>query len=252
MGILKDRTGETKTTRHGQVMTIIKYNNCHDIDVEFDDGTIVENVEYSNFVKDTIKNPCRPSVCGVGYIGIGEYSFITNKRIYMAWRGMLERCYVARSLNRSRGASYKECSVDSRFYNFQYFCNWFINNIWDEKCIILDKDILIKNNKIYSPESCILVDQRINCLFTKRSNYRGNCCIGVKYYNNHYVAQCNDVNGVRRCLGWFGTEIEAFNCYKEYKEKVIKQVADIYKEKYENFPQKLYNAMYCYEIDYND
>ena len=41
MGILKDRTGETKTTRHGQVMTIIKYNNCHDIDVEFDDGTIV-------------------------------------------------------------------------------------------------------------------------------------------------------------------------------------------------------------------
>lgn len=252
MGILKDRTGETKTTRHGQVMTVIKYNNCRDIDVEFDDGTIVENVEYSNFVKDTIKNPYRPNIYGVGYIGVGKYSSLTDRRAYDAWNKMLQRCYSEKSKQRSRGSTYKECDVDSRFHNFQFFCEWFNNNIWDNNCTVLDKDILIKGNKIYSPETCILVDQRINCLFTSRKSERGDYCIGVKYDRGHYVAQCNDVNGVRRCLGWFDTEMGAFNRYKEYKEEVIKQVANICKEKYENFPQKLYNAMYCYEIDYND
>lgn len=252
MWILKDRTGETKTTRHGQVMTIIKYNNCHDIDVEFDDGTIVENVEYSNFVRDTIKNPYRPNVYGVGYIGVGKYSSLTDRRAYDAWNKMLQRCYSEKSKQRSRGSAYKECDVDSRFHNFQFFCEWFNDNIWDNNCTVLDKDILIKGNKIYSPETCILVDQRINCLFTSRKSERGDCCIGVKYNKNHYIAQCNDSNGIRKCLGWFDTEMDAFNCYKEYKEQVIKYVADEYKQKYKNFPDKLYAAMYNYKVDFND
>lgn len=46
--------------------------------------------------------------------------------------------------------------------------------------------------------------------------------------------------------------MDAFNCYKEYKEQVIKYVADEYKQKYKNFPDKLYAAMYNYKVDFND
>lgn len=45
----------------------------------------------------------------------------------------------------------------------------------------LDKDILVKGNKIYSPETCCFVPQEINNLFTKRKSCRGTLPIGVKY-----------------------------------------------------------------------
>ena len=39
---------------------------------------------------------------------------------------------------------------------------------------------------------------------------------------------------------------------KQFKESYIKQVADEYKQKYPNFPDKLYNAMYNYEVEITD
>jgi hypothetical protein len=45
----------------------------------------------------------------------------------------------------------------------------------------LDKDILHKGNKIYSPEYCIFVTQDINKLFIKCNKSRGKHPIGVGY-----------------------------------------------------------------------
>ena len=54
---LKNRLGETNISTYGQKMKIIKYVNESDIDVEFDDGTIVEHKRYGNFKIGQIKNP---------------------------------------------------------------------------------------------------------------------------------------------------------------------------------------------------
>ena len=43
--------------------------------------------------------------------------------------------------------------------------------------------------------------------------------------------------------------MDAFLYYKQEKEKYIKRVADMYKEE---IPQKLYDAMYKYEIEESD
>ena len=40
--------------------------------------------------------------------------------------------------------------------------------------------------------------------------------------------------------------------YKKAKEQYIKQVADEYKAEYPEFPQKLYDAMYAYEVEITD
>ena len=50
-------------------------------------------------------------------------------------------------------------------------------------------------------------------------------------------------------LGRYNTELEAFEVYKYYKEKNIKVVADYYKKL---IPQKLYNALYSYEVEITD
>ena len=118
----------------------------------------------------------------------------------------------------------------------------------------LDKDILVKGNKVYSSETCIFVPQKINTLFENRKNCRGDCPIGVTYDKdcNLYRARCNILNNNKqksKHLGRFKTKIEAFKSYKIFKESYIKQMAEKYKEV---IPVELYKAMYNWEVEITD
>ena len=55
------RIGETMTSSMGETMTIIDYRNTTDIDVKFEDGTIVEHKKYCNFKKGNVENPNNPN-----------------------------------------------------------------------------------------------------------------------------------------------------------------------------------------------
>ena len=50
-------------------------------------------------------------------------------------------------------------------------------------------------------------------------------------------------------LGLYITIEQAFSAYKNFKENYIKEVADEYKDR---IPQKLYDAMYRYEVEIDD
>ena len=52
-----DKIGETNRANNGQLMTIIAYRNCNDIDVQFEDGTIVTHKTYNSFKNGLIANP---------------------------------------------------------------------------------------------------------------------------------------------------------------------------------------------------
>ena len=114
----------------------------------------------------------------------------------------------------------------------------------------LDKDILIKGNKIYSPDTCIFVPQNINLLFVKCDSTRGEYPIGVSYNKSRkkFRSRCR-VNGKEVVIGYYDTTEEAFLAYKEFKEHYIKQIADEY---INLIPSTLYQAMITYEINYND
>lgn len=53
----ESKIGETNTASNGQKMTIIKYRNPMDMDILFEDGTIVYNKSHNNFKKGRVKNP---------------------------------------------------------------------------------------------------------------------------------------------------------------------------------------------------
>lgn len=53
--IKKDRLGESNIAKNGQVMTVIGYRKHTDIDIQFEDGTIVRNKSYYNFKYGNIK-----------------------------------------------------------------------------------------------------------------------------------------------------------------------------------------------------
>lgn len=54
------RLNETIIAKNGQKMTIIRYRNCKDLDVRFEDGIVVTNKSYKDFKNGSIKNPNVP------------------------------------------------------------------------------------------------------------------------------------------------------------------------------------------------
>ena len=257
----EQREGEVNTSNEGYELKIIKYENRRNVYVEIQDKykTIVK-VQYIQFKKGEIKNPYHPNKFG-GYIGVGKFeSSISNKKTkaYQTWIDMLKRCYDERY--KEKEPTYKDCHVCNEWLNFQNFAEWFYNNYYEieEQRMHLDKDVLYKNNKIYSPKTCIFVPQRINSLFIKCKKTRGKYPIGIaeKYENDNiclYV-DCSIFDGDKRKSKYIGRfpldkPFQAFTAYKKFKENYIKEVADEYKEL---IPQKLYEAMYNYEVEIND
>ena len=150
------------------------------------------------------------------------------------------------------GESYIKCMECGEWKCFQNFAQWYDENKYecDGEKMHIDKDILYKGNEIYSPETCIIVPKRINMLFIKRQNHRGNCCIGVSYkkQTNRYYASIS-IEAKPVSLGSFNSEIDAFETYKTAKEKHIKNMADRYKDK---IPKQLYEALYKYKVEITD
>ena len=164
------------------------------------------------------------------------------------------RCYDPKY--QEKYCTYKDCEVEDKWLNFQNMCEWLENNYYEipgEK-MELDKDILCKGNKIYSRETCIFVPQRINSLFSKKDNDRGKDPIVVnQLLSGNYQVRCSDGYGKRIYLGSYLTKEEAFQVYKQYKEKVIKEVIDSYEGKIpEPHYSKLRKAMYEYEVEIDD
>ena len=244
----ENRLGEFSKNRHGSIMQIVKYNNSENVEIKFDNGYIT-NCCYRVFKKGEISNPLDKVYYNVGYLGIGEYK--QNIRSYSIWQDMFKRCYSEKYL--VKYPTYIGCTVCKEWYNFQVFAKWYDENYYiiQGKRMELDKDILIKGNKVYSPETCVFVPQDINYLFVKSNKSRGKYPIGVYLHSDKdkFVAQCHDINKKMVYLGRSNTPNEAFKVYKDYKEKLIKDIADMYREL---IPEKLCKAMYSYIVEITD
>ena len=248
-----DRTGEVGYNNDGEKMIIVRCGDAKDISVQFDDGTIIEHRTYGDFKKGKIKNPFFPNVYGVGFIGVGRFkSRDANGKLtkcYTTWVSILERCYSSKF--QEKYPTYKGCTVCEEWWNFQNFAEWYYSHYYEieGQRMNLDKDILHKGNKIYSPNTCVFVPQFINTLFIKRDNERGNCPVGVYKFRDKFRAQLSKGNGKQIYLGTYTTANEAFQAYKQAKEDYIKQIAEKYKSQ---IPQKLYDALMNYEVEIDD
>lgn len=253
-----DRIGEEKVNKFGSKMIIKEYRKYNDIDVYFPEyDWTFKHRKYNHFKDGTIKCPYEPRICGTGYLGEGKYKARENGRDtdeYKIYYQMIRRCYDPKL--HEKEPTYKECEVEDYLLNFQHMGEWIDKNYYEvpgEK-MCLDKDILYKGNKIYSRETCIFVPQRINNLFVKSDNSRGKDPIGVyQLPSGNYQVTCNNAYGEQLYLGTYSTKEEAFQVYKQYKEKVIKETIDSYEGKIpEPFYSKLKEAMYNYEVEIDD
>lgn len=259
-----ERIGLETYNNQGSLMKIVEYNNASDLTIEFQDEykTQIKTI-WCAFKAGEIKNPYYPSVCGVGIVGNKYKTYIDGRNIkeYIIWNSMIQRCYSKKEKNKY--PTYKDATCCKEWLLFENFYEWLHDQENFEKWYngerwAVDKDILVKGNKIYSPDTCCLVPPNVNILFTKCNNSRGDYPIGI-YYNKqinkyHASLSMNILYGKKyiRQLGDYPTAKDAFYLgYKPAKEKYIKQVAQKEYDK-GNITKICYDAMMNYQVEITD
>ena len=251
MRMFIDRTGEIAVNNQGVEMRVIACRGRQDIDIKFNDGYVKRGASYNNFINGRVKNPYAISVYGVGFIGEGTHKVSINSKAtpqYVVWSLMIQRCY--KDYPNSNNETYSECAVCDEWHNFQNFAKWYDANFYKVEGDIMniEKDIICKGNKVYCPEMCAFVPSRVNMLLVKGNKKRGLFPIGVTMSRKTIMMQCCNVDK-KVVSAAYKTVEQAFYAYKITKEKIIKEVASIYKG---IIPSAIYDGLMRYEVDVND
>lgn len=264
-GIVKNpnyRLGIEKYNKKGYLMKCIKYNSYNDILVEFQDKyKAIIHTSWKNFINGTARNPYEPTVLNIGIIG-NKFPSINNGKItkeYNIWHAMINRCFNPKF--KQDNPTYIDVTCCEAWLLYENFYEWLHSQENFEQWLngeqwALDKDILVKGNKIYSPETCILIPIYINSIFTSSDKIRGDLPIGVSKREDRdgYMAQIiygRKDNRAKKSAYSYPTQEEAFNAYKKAKESYIKQIAQ---EEYNkgNITKKCYYAMMNYQVEITD
>ena len=248
----KDCVGKVFKSKYSGDFKILKYSGRANVEIQFLKTGFKMVARLNHIRNGKVKDPYSPSVYGVGVLGT-KYSPSINgvkTKEYMLWHSMLKRCYS--DSFKKKQPTYEGCEVSDNFLHYEYFYEWCNKQIgFDNEGWHLDKDLLIKGNKVYSENTCVFIPKEINLLLVRHTPSRGKHPIGVYWRNTKkaFVARVCKNKGVSEWLGCFTTEIEAFNAYKVAKEAFIKEQANEFKSQID---ERAYNALMNYTVEITD
>ena len=247
----KDCVGKVCTSKLSGDFKIVKYNDSRNVEIQFINTGFETTVQLGDIRSGKVKDPYTPSVFGVGVAGTKYPNSVNGRKTkeYVLWCHMFERCYS--DAYKKKYPTYEVCKVSDNFKSYEYFYEWCHKQVGFNKEWHLDKDLLIKGNKVYSESTCVFLPVEINSLLTKREALRGEHLIGVSWCKkaNAFKASVNKNKGKQEHLGYFKTEIEAFKAYKEAKESFVKEQANKWKSQID---PRAYNALMNYEVNIDD
>lgn len=143
-----------------------------------------------------------------------------SKRCYRVWTEMLKRCYDEKYHHREN--SYIICEVCDEWLILSNFKRWFDENYVEG--YELDKDILGKGSKIYSPSTCCFVPKQLNNLIKGEFKRKNDLPKGVEMRGSKYLARIRD-NGKYIRLGLYEDVNLAHEAYLNAKRKIIYNTA---------------------------
>lgn len=162
-------SGAIFTTKHSGTVLVREYKNKDKVLITFVESGHTVWRSADSIRKGIVKDPFSPTVAGKGYMGVGDYnrhSGITRKlNPYGVWRQILNRCYnKENTLFKWYGA--KGVYVEDIWHNYQNFAKWYLDNYPKSGGKYqIDKDIIGGAEYLkYSPETCIFVTPRTNCV----------------------------------------------------------------------------------------
>ena len=181
---------------------------------------------------------------------------LTNTQLNTIYRNMYNRCYNERV--HELQPNYIGCTICEEWLSLpdhntsqagrQAFYDW-VNDgnfyeIEGEPTVQLDHDILVKGNRIYSPDTCVFVPASVNAMFGGFHGRDTEFPVGVEPTpNGKFRTSLRSIRDV------FDTPEEAWRVYAEHQKAKVVAVADFYGEK---IPRKLYEAMIAWQFEIND
>lgn len=135
-----------------------------------------------------------------------------NHPAYSTWRDMLKRCYSNRL--KEKYPTYKDVICCEEWLLFTNFARWFKDNYIAG--YQLDKDILVKGNKLYSHNTCVFVPAKINSFIILSGKIRGDQPLGVDLHKGKFRAQIK-IGSKRIYLGVFNSKEEAHRAWQKAK-----------------------------------
>lgn len=233
---------------------VIEYKNKREVFIRFVDTGYETWCAANTIAKGKVKDPFYPNVWGVGFLGNTSASYRNNgktvlKISYNTWSHMIRRCY---GFGGDKIKTYDDCSVCEEWLCFENYEKWFDDNYIEG--FQVDKDLKIIGNRIYSPETCVFIPNRINAILgfktnnTIRKEEYKHLPVGVSYHKRDKVYTARCWNGDKLLhLGYHSSPEEAFREYKTCKENIIKSVS----RKYYNegmIPVEVYNNLQNYSV----
>lgn len=240
--------GMINKNEYGSNAKIIKYINSKDVIIEFqDDYKYTYHITCNKFKMGKFKNPYENRYYGVA--SQGNTSILNNgefKDSYKCWINMIKRCHDNKLKNYQ---VYKNIKVCDEWLCFENFEKWYDENYYKlgNETMCLDKDLLVRDSKIYSPRNCIFLPNNINVMLSSGNSNTIDFPIGVGYDKDRkkYRVQIG-INGAATFGGRFDKIEDAIQQYKILKSQYIKNTANTYRNQYENFPLKVFEALHKY------
>jgi len=170
----------------------------------------------------------RDLVCGVG---LNDADYVVRPVsgaaciFYRRWADMIKRCYANSS---GQYKTYEDCYVCDEWLTFSNFKRWMETQEFSGK--ELDKDILVKGNRVYSPSTCVFVSHLVNSFILGKSSSTGNLPVGVSFQKGRgkYSAKCkNWTNGKYEHIGLYETPALAEDAWRKRKHELACQLADL-------------------------
>lgn len=170
-------------------------------------------------------------------VGVNDANYVVNPnkggicKFYSKWRSMIQRAYSVKF--HDKYPTYKDISVCKEWLVFSNFKSWMETQNFEGKA--LDKDLRVRGSRIYSPETCIFLDQRVNSFMATSKSNRGDYLIGVSWCKERskFEAYCSDPkNNKKLNLGRFSSEIEAHKAWKKKKLELAMELSELPENKY--------------------
>jgi len=237
--------GATGQTDQGSFEVISQESN-RQYTIRFISSGYVKSVRNDYIREGSIRDPYFPSKHGVGYLGEGPYSAMSDELrscgvkykaslAYGRWNSILGRCYqlVNNEYQRYGALGVYVCE---EWKNFQNFAKFFYEN-WSEG-LDLDKDILSYGNNCYGPDTCVFVPKYINNILVHSKNVLNGYPVGV-YYLKQGPNMVNPLKKPftseidKKNLGTYVTPMEAHKAWQEAKaDKIFSSVNRYSEEKF--------------------
>lgn len=185
--------------------------------------------------KGSVRNPFEKHKGGVAFTGYGYCHKLDRElrnKIYSTWKCLIARVFSKAVECKGRRNSYLDVGICDEWLNFQNFCEFVVENKYYKEHYHLDKDLLIKDNKVYSPETCCFLPQIINGVISIVYETGNGLPVGVNIKNNYYEAAISH-KGKRKRLGKYETPEEASAAYVLAKESYVKELAHEWKDRIE-------------------